>query len=222
MLECPFCHERVKSQGRDHWFECPACQNWVRLRVNQSGSRWLEAGYYANEDIHPIQLARPLGQPPRSQKEVRGGRVSRPNIKDMNLETVQAQRQRVAAKLQTLEQDIQRVITLRSENLRNEQLTSEYNTELSQFTREQNDWKLYDRQLAGREKEFLDEIAEQARQARSSGVGPAFWFGAILSGVGIYAFSQLIGLQLDLKSYLYLFLIALTSGFVTIIVTRFG
>ena len=51
MLECPFCHEHVKSQRRDNWFECPACQNWIRLRVNQNGSRWLEAGYFANDEI---------------------------------------------------------------------------------------------------------------------------------------------------------------------------
>ena len=215
MLECPFCHERVKHQGKDNWFECPTCQNWIRLRVNQNGSRWLEGGYYANEDIHPLQLARQTGQPPRASS-----RIGRPNIQDMALETVQAQRQRVSAKLRDLEQDIQRVITLRSENLRNEQLTSQYNTELSRYTREQNDWKLYERQLAGRENELLEEVREQTRQARSSGVGLAFGFGAILSGAGIYAFSQLIGLQLDLKSYLYLFLIALISGFVTIIITR--
>jgi hypothetical protein len=113
------------------------------------------------------------------------------------------------------------VITLRSENLKNGELTSQYNTELSRFTREQNDWKLYERQLAKRENELLEEIKEQARQTRSSGVGLAFWFGAILSGASIFAFGQLIGLQLDLRSYLYLFLIALISGFVTIIVTRF-
>ena len=220
MLECPFCHEQIKPQGRDHWFECPACQNWIRLRANQSGSRWLEAGYYANEDIHPLQLARPLGQPPRTAKELRGGRVSRPTLQAMDLEAVQAQRQRVAAKLRTLEQDIQRVISLRSENLRNEQLTSQYNTDLSRYAREQNDWNLYDRQLAGREKELLEEAKEQARQARSSGVGLAFWVGAVLSGAGLYAFSQMLGLQLDLKAYLYLFLIALASGFVTIIITR--
>ena len=215
MPECPFCREQVKHQGRDKWFECPACQNWVRLRVSQNGSRWLEAGYYANDDIHPLQLNRQVSQPPRSS-----GRVSRPNVKDMDLETVQAQRQRTAARLRSLEQDIQRVITLRSENLRNEQLTSQYNTELSRYTREQNDWKLYERQLAGREHELMEEIKEQVRQARGSGIGLAFGFGAVLSGAGIYAFSQLIGLQLDLKAYLYLFLIALISGFVTIIITR--
>jgi len=138
----------------------------------------------------------------------------------MDLETVQAQRQRAAARLRSLEQDIQRVITLRSENLRNEQLTSQYNTELSRYTREQNDWQLYERQLAGRENELLEEARELARQARGSGIGLAFWFGAILSGGGIYAFSQLIGLQLNLQAYLYLFLIALISGFVTLIITR--
>jgi hypothetical protein len=215
MLECPFCHEQVKHQGRDNWFECPACQNWVRLRVNQNGSRWLEAGYYANDAIHPLQLARQTAQPRTS------GRASRPNVQDMDLETVQAQRERTVIKLRHLEQDIQRVITLRSENLRNEQLTSQYNLELSRYTREQNDWKLYERQLATRENELLEEAREQARQARSSGVGLAFLFGAILSGAGIYAFSQLIGLHLDLRAYLYLFLIALISGFVTLIITRF-
>jgi hypothetical protein len=215
MLECPYCHERVKSQGRDHWFECPACQNWIRVRINQNGSRWLEAGYYANEEIHPLQLTRQQSQPPRSSS-----RIGRPNIQEMDLETVQAQRQRAAAKLHNLEQDIQRVITLRSENLKNEQLTSQYNTELSRYAREQNDWKLYERQLAGREGELLEEARQQARQARSSGLGLAFWFGALLSGAGIYAFSQLTGLQLDLRASLYLFLIALISGFVTIIITR--
>ena len=215
MLECPFCHERVKSQGRDTWFECSSCQNWVRLRVNQNGAKWLEGGYYANEDIHPLQIARQPTQPPRSSS-----RIPRPNVKDMDLEAVQAQRQRAAAKLRNLEQDIQRVITLRSENLRNGELTSQYNAELSQYTREQNDWKAYERQLAGRENELLEEIREQARQSRSSGLGIAFWFGAVLSGAGIYAFSQLIGMQLDLKAYLYLFMIALLSGFVTIIITR--
>jgi len=215
MLECPFCHERVKPQSRDKWFECPACQNWIRLRVNQSGSRWLEAGFYANEDIHPLQLARQPSQPPRASS-----RATRPDVQDMDLETLQAQRLRAAARLRNLEQDIQRVITLRSENLKNEQLTSQYNTELSRYTREQNDWKLYERQLAGRENELLEEAREQARQARSSGSGLAFWFGAILSGTGIYAFSQLIGLQLDLRAYLYLALIALISGFLTIIITK--
>jgi hypothetical protein len=220
MLECPFCHEQVKHKGRDHWFECPTCQNWIRLRVHQNGSRWLEAGYYANEEIHPLQLAPQPRQASRTSKELRG-KLSRPNVQDMDLETVQAQRQRAAAQLRNLEQDIQRVITLRSENLKNGELTSQYNTELSRFTREQNDWKLYERQLAKRENELLEEIKEQARQTRSSGVGLAFWFGAILSGASIFAFGQLIGLQLDLRSYLYLFLIALISGFVTIIVTRF-
>lgn len=219
MLECPFCHERVKPQGRDTWFECPSCQNWVRLRAKQDGSRWLEAGYFANDEVHPLQLSRQASQPLRASKEVRG-RVSRPNVQTMDLETVQAQRQRVTAKLRDLEQAIQRVITLRSENLRNEPLTSQYNAELSQYTREQNDWKVYERKLAGREHELLEEIKEQARQARSSGVWLAFSFGALLSGIGIYAFSRLIGLQLDLQAYLYLFLIALISGFVTIIITR--
>ena len=68
--------------------------------------------------------------------------------------------------------------------------------------------------------ELLEEIREKARQSRSSGLGIAFWFGTILSGAGVYAFSQLMGLQLDLKAYLYLFMIALLSGFVTIIITR--
>jgi predicted RNA-binding Zn-ribbon protein involved in translation (DUF1610 family)/uncharacterized membrane protein len=219
MLECPFCHERVKPQGRDTWFECPSCQNWVRLRVKQDGSRGLEAGYFANDEIHPLQLARQPSQPARALKEQRM-RVSRQNVQEMDLETVQAQRQRVAIKLRDLEQEIQRVINLRSENRRNELLTSQYNSELSQYTREQNDWKLYERKLAGREHELLEEIREQTRQARSSGIGLAFGFGAVLSAAGIYGFSKLMGLQLDLKAYLYLFLIALISGFVTIIITR--
>ena len=101
MLECPFCHEQVKHQGRDNWFDCPACQNWIRLRVNQNGSKWLEAGYYANEDIHPLQFGRQPGQPPRASN-----RASRPNIQDMDLESVQAQRQRAAAKLHDLEQAV--------------------------------------------------------------------------------------------------------------------
>ena len=218
MLECPFCNERVKHRGRDNWFECPACQNWLRLRVNQNGSRWLEAGFYANEDIHPLHFARKTGQPPRAT-----GRASRPNMQDMDLETVQAQRQRAAVKLRDLEENIQRIITLRSENLKNEQLTSQYNTELSRLTREQNDWKLYARQLAGRENELLEEEREQARQARaSSGIGLAFWLGAILSGAGLYAFSELLGLQLDLTAYLYLVVIALISGFLTFIIAKLG
>ena len=217
MLECPFCQERVKPQGRDRWFECPACQNWIRLRTNQSGSNWLEAGYYANEDIHPLQFARQSSQLPRAS-----GRVSRPNtnVQEMDLETVQAQRQRARAKLLNLEEDIQRAITLRSENRRNEQLTSQYNTDLSRYTREQNDWKLHERQLAERENELLEEAREQARRARSAGLGLAFWFGAILSGGGIYAFSWLIGLHLDLKAILYLLAIALISGFMSLILTK--
>jgi epoxyqueuosine reductase QueG len=175
----------------------------------------LEAGYYANEEIHPLQLTRQQSQPPRSSS-----RIGRPNTQEMDLETVQAQRQRATAKLHNLEQDIQRVISLRSENLKNEQLTSQYNTELSRYAREQNDWKLYERQLAGREGDLLEEARQQARQARSSGLGLAFWFGALLSGAGIYAFSQLMALQLDLRASFYLFLIALISGFVTIIITR--
>lgn len=215
MLECPFCHEQVKPQGRDRWFECPDCQNWVRLRVNQSGSRWLEAGYFANDEIHPLQISQRAVQPPRTTT-----RVSRPNVQDMDLETVQAQRQRVTSRLRKLEQDIQHVITQRNENLRNEQLTSQYNAELSRLTREQNDWKQYERQLAERENEVLEEAKEQARQARSSGLSLGFWLGMTLSGLGIYAFSQLIGLQLDLMAYLYLVLIAVISGFVTLIITK--
>lgn len=215
MLECPFCHEQVKPQGRDKWFECPACQNWIRLRLNQSGSRWLEAGFYANEEIHPFQFPQRTAQAPRPS-----ARVSRPNVQEMDLETVQAQRQRVVSRLHKLEQDIQHVIAQRSENLRNEQLTSQYNAELSRLTREQNDWKQYERQLANRENELLEEAKEQARQARSSGLGLGFWLGMVLSGLGIYAFSQLIGLQLNLMAYLYLVLIAVISGFVTLIITK--
>ena len=215
MLECPFCHEQVKSQRRENWFECPACQNWIRMRVHQNGSRWLEAGYYAHDEIHPLHLSRQQGQAPRSS-----GRPSRPNVREMDLETVQAQRQRTAARLRNLEQDIQRVITLRSENLRNEQLTSQYNTDLSRYAREQNEWKQYEKQLAERESELLEEERELARQARSRGLGLAFWFGTLLSGAGMYAFSELLGLQLDLQAYLYMALIALISGFVTIIITK--
>ena len=219
MLECPFCHERVKHQGRDNWFECPTCRNWIRLRVNQNGARWLEAGFYANGNIHPLQLSRQPGHAPRTPRNHRG-RVSRPNIRDMDRETVQAQRQRTGLRLRALEEDIQRVINLRSENLRNEQLTSQFNTELSRLTQEQNEWKLYERQLTKREHELIEEEKEQARQARSSGLGLAFWFGTILSGAGIYAFSQLMELQLDLAGYLYLVLIAVISGFATIIIAR--
>ena len=215
MLACPFCHEQVKPLRREAWFECPACQNWVRLRASPGGSRWLEGGYYANDEIHPLQLARPSGQAPRGT-----GRASRPNAEDMDRENVQAQRLRAGAKLRQLEEDIQRVITLRSENRKNAQLTSQYNTELSRLTREQNEWQLYERQLAERENELIEEEKELARQARSSGIGLAFWFGSILSGAGIYAFSQLMGLQLDLQGYLFLALIALISGFVTIIISR--
>ena len=215
MLECPFCHEHVKAQRRETWFECPACQNWIRLRVHQNGSRWLEGGYYANDEIHPLHLARQPGQAPRSPS-----RPSRPNVAEMDMEAVRAHRQRAAIKLRDLEQEIQRVITLRSENLRNEQMTSQFNTELSRLTREQNDWKQYERQLAGRENRLLEEEREQMRQARSGGIGLAFWLGTILSGAGIYAFSELIGLQLDLQAYLYLALIALISGFVTFIITK--
>lgn len=215
MLECPFCHEQVKPRGRDSWFECPRCQNWLRLRANQSGSRWLEGGYYANDEIHPLHLTRQPAQAPRSP-----ARPSRPNVPEMDLETVQAQRQRAAIKLRDLEQEIQRVITLRSENLRNEQMTSQFNTELSRLAREQNDWKEYARQLAGRHNELLEEEREQQRQARSGGIGLAFWLGTILSGTGIYAFCELVGFQPDLQAYLYLALIALISGFVTFIITK--
>ncbi|HSL29252.1 MAG TPA: DUF3984 domain-containing protein [Anaerolineales bacterium] len=220
MLECPFCHEHVKHQRRDHWFECPVCQNWIRLRVSQNGSRWLEAGFYANDDVHPLRhMSRPASQSSHSSKEARG-RASRPDVRQMDRETVQAQRLRVAARLRDLEQDIQRVITLRSENLRNEQLTSQFNADLSRYAREQNEWKEYERQLAEREHELVEEEKELARQARGSGLGLAFWFGTILSGAGIYAFSQLMGLQLDLMAYLYLALIAVISGFVTLIITK--
>jgi hypothetical protein len=215
VLECPFCHEQVKPQGRDKWFACPACQNWIRLRVNQSGSRWLEAGYFANDEVHPLQFPQRTGSSARTT-----GRVSRPKVQDMDLETVQAQRQRVESRLRRLEQEIQHVIAQRSENLRNEQLTSQYNAELSRLTREQNDWKAYQGQLATRQNELLEEAKEQARQARSSGLGLGFWLGMILSGMGIYAFSELIGLKLDLMAYLYLVLIAVISGFVTLIITK--
>jgi hypothetical protein len=216
MLECPFCHEHVKSRWRDHWFECPSCQNWIRLRVGPNGSRWLEAGFYANDEVHPLQqLSRPASQPSRGSKESR-----RPNVRAMDRETVQAQRLRVSARLRDLEQDMQRVITLRSENLRNEQLTSQFNADLSRYAREQNEWKEYERQLAEREHELLEDERELARQQRSSGLGLAFWFGTFLSGAGIYAFSRLMGLQLDLISYLYLALIAVISGFVTLIITK--
>jgi hypothetical protein len=220
MLQCPFCHEQVKPQGRDNWFECPACQNFIRLRVNQNGSRWLEAGYYANEAVHPLHFSRQASPPARSSVEQRS-KASRANIRTMNRGTVQTERQWAAAKLSDLEQNIQRVINLRSQNLKNEQMTSQYNTQLSRYTREQNDWQLYERQLAEREHQLLEEEREQARQARKSGgMGLAFWFGAILSGAGIYAFSQLMGLQLDLMGYLFLVLIALISGFVTLIITK--
>jgi hypothetical protein len=215
MLPCPFCHEQVKPLRREAWFECPACENWVRLRANANGARWLEGGFYANDEIHPLQLARPSGQPPRGT-----ARASRPNVKEMDREDVQAQRLRAGAKLRQLEEDIQRVITLRSENRKNAQLTSQYNTELSRLTREQNEWQLYERQLAEREQELIEEEKELARQARSSGIGLAFWFGSLLSGAGIYAFSRLMGLPLDLRGYMYLILIALISGFVTLIIAK--
>jgi hypothetical protein len=175
----------------------------------------LEAGYYANDEIHPLQISQRTVQPPRTTT-----RVSRPTVQDMDLETVQAQHQRVTSRLRKLEQDIQHVITQRNENLRNEQLTSQYNAELSRLAREQNDWKQYERQLAERENELLEEAKEQARQARSSGLNLGFWLGMVLSGLGIYAFSQLIGLQLNLMAYLYLVLISVISGFVTLIITK--
>jgi hypothetical protein len=215
MLPCPFCHEQVKPLHREAWFECPACQNWLRLRARQNGSRWLEGGYYANDEIHPLQLPRSSGQAPRGT-----ARASRPSVREMDRENLQAQRLRAESKLRQLEEEIQRVITLRSENRRNPQLTSQYNTELSRLTREQNEWQLYERQLAERENALTEEEKQLARRARSSGTGLAFWFGTILSGAGLYAFSRLIGLPLDLQGYMYLALIALISGFVTIIISR--
>jgi hypothetical protein len=189
------------------------------MRANPNGSRWLEAGFYANEDIHPLQFARQPAHPPRASREQRA-RASRTDVGEMDRETVQAQRQRAATRLRSLEEDIQRVISLRGANLRNEQMTSQYNEELSRLAREQNEWKLYERQLAGRENELIEEERELARQARSSGTGLAFWFGTLLSGAGIYTFSRLIGLPLDLQAYLYVALIALISGFMTVIIAK--
>lgn len=218
MLECPFCHEQVKPEGRGRWFECPECQNWLRLRVNQSGSRWLEAGYYANEQIHPLSLSRPSAPPARP-----AARVSRPSARDMDLETVREQRQRAIAKLRELEENIQRAITLRSENLRNEQLTSQYNDQLSRLTREQNEWKQYAGQLTGRENELLEEQKELDRQTRSAGkLGLAFWLGAIVSAAAIYAFSWLMGLPLNITAYVYLVFIALLSGLLIQLIAKIG
>src|SRR5687767_13847276 len=105
MLKCPFCGERVAHQGRDNWFECPVCRQWICLRVNQNGSTWFESGVLANGVIQPVEIVRGRGQPARAA--VRGQKATTerelPKISEMDLPAIQTQRQQVAAKLRELE-----------------------------------------------------------------------------------------------------------------------
>ena len=221
MLECPSCGQRVNHQGRDNWFECPACRNWLRLRVNSNGSTWLELGVLANGYIQPVQLVRQPGTPSRAPVSGQNS-ASLPNVDQLDLETVQTYRQRIAAKLRELENNIQRAISLRNQSRQNEQSTGPFNSALSLYTREQNEWQQYDQLLEKREEVLRQEERERARQAGSSGgSGIVFGCGTILAGVGIYAFSRMIGLQLDLRMFMYLALIAFVSGLITIVIAQF-
>jgi hypothetical protein len=185
------------------------------LRVSQNGSTWLELGVLANGIIQPVELVRQSGQPARVPVRAQNS-ASAPNVGEMDLQTVQTYRQKVAAKLQELETNINRVISLRNQNRQNEQLTIQYNTELSRYTREQNEWRGYDGQLEKR----LEEI-QRARQAGSSGgSGMVFGCGTLLAGLGIIVFSRLVGFPIDFRAFMFLALIALASGLLTLFIAQ--
>lgn len=221
MLECPHCGERVDHQGRDHWFNCPSCGYWIRLRVSNSGSTWFQGGVMVNGEIRPMDENRGPVQAVRAQ--VRGlhplPSASRLNIDQMDLQTVQAQRQQIVVRQRELESSIRRLIGLLSQNPQGEQLR-QYSAELNRDTDEQNNLQRRDQRLAERESALQQEAA-QARQSGSSGAGVVFVLGAILAAADIYVFTRMINLHLDPRAILIAILIALVSGLLTLFITIF-
>jgi len=57
MPDCPSCHRSVSYNIFDNWFACPICNHWVRLRTNQNGTQWLQAGYLKDGHIEPAQIS---------------------------------------------------------------------------------------------------------------------------------------------------------------------
>lgn len=222
MLECPFCDERVALQGREGWSECPNCGNLVRRRVNRDGAVWVEAGVFVNDTIQPVQLRSRRDQPVRAAPRAPNPAPRRmfPNVNELDLATVRTQRQQAALCLRELDENIDRVYRLRTENRQNNQLMTRYNEELGQFTRDQNEWRRFSERLAQRESQLLEEQA-QARQAASTGPGVVIVLGALLAAADLYMFARLINLSLDPRAIFVAGVIAIVSGFLTVIIAQF-
>jgi hypothetical protein len=138
----------------------------------------------------------------------------------MDLATVRTQRQQAALRLRELDESIDRVYRLRTENRQNDQLMTRYNEELGQFTRDQNEWRRFSERLGQRESQLQEEQA-RARQAASSGPGVVIVLGALLAAADIYAFTRMINLSLDPRAVVMAVLIAAVSGLLTLIIAQF-
>ncbi len=224
MLVCPYCGARVSHQGRDNWFECPSCRQWICLRVGQNGSTWFDTGVLANGMIHSVQIVRERGQPVRTpmREQPETPPSALPNIGNMDLPAVRTQRQRITTRLRQLEADIQRVINLRTQNLQNDQLTRQYNTELSQFTQEQNELHQFQQRLTERENSLQPVTTPATGPGSSSPSGLIFGCGTVLGFAGIMVFTRMINLHLDSRAFMWVILIAVGAGFCTWLIAQFN
>jgi DNA repair exonuclease SbcCD ATPase subunit len=220
MLECPFCGERLAQQGRDSWFECPSCGNWIRRRINRNGIVWFEAGVFVSGNIQPVQVPSRQVQPPQpARSPSQGPPRDLPNIDQMDLPAVQAERSRIEARLRELEAEIQRASRARTQNPTGEQLRR-YNAELRQCLDEQERLQNRDQLLQERVTALQAQQA-QARQSGSSGPAFGFIFGFLLAAGVLYAFTRMINLSLDPRAIGIAVLIAAASGFVTFFIALF-
>lgn len=221
MLECPSCRQRVMHRGQDNWFECPNCRNWIRLRVDRTGSTWLELGVFRGNVIQPVQFS-PTQSQPASLSPASTNIPKRPIPDQMDMNALRTQQRLVREQLRKLEHNIERVIGLRSQNRQDDQLTRRYNTELSQYTQEQNDLKQYELQLIERESTLLEQEAQSTGATGGNGCAVVMVSGTILMGAGLLIFSRMIGLHVDFRIFLMIALISTVSGVLTWVIAQFN
>lgn len=91
---------------------------------------------------------------------------------------------------------------------------------------EKNKWQEYENQLKERELELSSKESEYSESSSSSntsgGNGLVFGCGTILAGAGIFVFTLMINLHLDIRAYMVLIVIALVSGLLTLLISQFN
>jgi uncharacterized membrane protein YccC len=209
MFPCPACGVRIAVRGEDQWFQCQYCGNWLCQRIGTNNRTWLDVGIQANGTFTVVFLNERQGQGSNLKRSIPPAENT--SIEQLSLQDIQTERQTIAQQVQTLKENIQRVVDQMGQSRQDIGRITRLNSEITGYNRLQQTLTDRDAILETRETTLLEE-QRQARRSTNNSTGAVFGCSIFIIIGALIAFSLYIHFTWNLSSAVVELFIALIGS----------